>query len=63
VFVLTELEKLRHKINETDERMVGLFIERMALAARIGIYKEEKNLKIYDPAREREIIERFVDNI
>jgi chorismate mutase/prephenate dehydratase len=63
VFVLTELEKLRHKINETDEKMVGLFIERMALAARIGIYKEEKNLKIYDPAREREIIDRFANEV
>lgn len=54
-----ELESLRQKINETDEELVGLFIKRMALATKIGEYKAGKNLKIYDSARERDIIERF----
>lgn len=54
-----ELEKLRHKINETDEKLVGLFIERMALTSRVGEYKAERNLKIYDPIREKDITERF----
>jgi len=61
--MLDELKKLRQKINETDEKLVGLLIERMALAVKIGKYKAEKNLKIYDPVREREIIERFTNGV
>lgn len=61
--MLVELEKLRKKINEADEKLVSLFIERMALAAKIGKYKAGKNLKVYDPKREREIIERFVNGV
>ncbi len=63
VVVLEELEILRQKINETDEKLVSLFIERMALASRVGEYKAGKNLKIYDPVREKEIIERFAAEV
>lgn len=63
VFILNELESLRQKISETDEKLVGLFIERMALATKVGEYKSGKNLKIYDPVREREIIERFAGRV
>jgi len=57
---LDELGVLRQKINEANEELVDLFIKRMGLACRIGEYKAGRNLKIYDPVREREIIERFV---
>ena len=60
---MDELEILRQKINETDEMLVGLFIERMALATKVGEYKSGKNMKIYDPAREKDIIERFVNGV
>jgi shikimate dehydrogenase len=63
VFMLDELESLRQKINETDKELVGLFIERMALVTKVGNYKAAKNLKIYDPVREKEIIERFVSGV
>ena len=60
---MDELEILRQKINETDEKLVKLFIERMALAKKVGEYKSGKNMKIYDPAREKDIIDRFVNGI
>lgn len=60
---MDELEILRQKINETDEKLVDLFIERMALAAKVGEYKAEKSLKICDPERENGIIERFVKGV
>ena len=63
MFVLDELEILRQKINETDEKLVKLFIERMALAKKVGEYKSGKNMKIYDPAREKDIIDRFVNGV
>jgi len=63
VFLLDELEILRQGINETDEELVSLFIKRMALVTQVGEYKAKRNLKIYDPVRERDIIERFVSKV
>ncbi len=59
MFILDELEILRKNINETDAALVELFIKRMGFVARVGEYKAERNMKIYDPARERAIIERI----
>ncbi|HYF82602.1 MAG TPA: prephenate dehydratase [Clostridia bacterium] len=58
-----ELGILRQKLNEVDEKLVGLFIERMELVTKVGEYKAEKNLKVYDPVREKEIIERFANGV
>jgi len=55
---LKQLENLRQSINETDAALVELFIKRMGYVARVGEYKAERNLKIYDPEREKAIIER-----
>jgi len=63
VFILGELEKLRQKINKTDEKLVDLFIERMSLINRVGKYKAERNMKIYDRTREKDITERFVSRV
>lgn len=60
---MEELEILRQKINETDEELVRLFTERMELVTKVGRYKAERNLKIYDPVRERAIIERVVSEV
>lgn len=60
---MNELDSLRQKINKTDEDIVALFIKRMELATKIGEYKAGRNLKIYDPIREKEIIEKFTDNV
>ena len=38
--------------------VVALIRERMETAAKIGEYKRENNLPVYDPARERELFER-----
>ena len=61
--MLGELGILRQKLNEVDEKLVGLFIERMELVTKVGEYKAEKNLKVYDPVREKEIIERFANGV
>lgn len=61
--MLGELESLRQKINEIDEELVRLFIERMTVTAKVGEYKARENMKIYDPKRERDIIERFIGEV
>lgn len=58
MFILDELEMLRQKINETDAKLVDLFIKRMEFVAKVGEYKAKRNLKIYDPVRERAVVER-----
>lgn len=58
-----ELESLRQKIDDTDKVLVELFIKRMALVAKVGKYKAEKNMKIYDPGRENEIIQRLASGV
>ena len=51
-----EISELRSQIDQIDEELVTLFCKRMAVSAQISDYKKERNLPIYVPAREREIL-------
>ena len=44
----------RKEIDRIDSELVKLFAERMDVSAKIGRYKKENNLPVYDPRRERE---------
>lgn len=55
---MTELEKARQIINETDEKMAALFEQRMDAARTVAEYKKTHGLKIDDIAREEEVIAR-----
>ena len=48
------LEIHRKRIDEIDEKLTQLFLERMQVSADIAAYKKEKGLPIRDPERERE---------
>ncbi len=56
-----DIKKLRENIDGIDEKIVALLRERMETAAKIGQYKRENNLPVYDPARERELFERVAN--
>ena len=49
-----QIDTLREKIDQIDDALVRLFVERMYVAKQIAEYKKENNLPIYVPARERE---------
>ena len=49
-----ELSDYRKQIDEIDDQITKLFQQRMDAAAGIAQVKREKNLPVYDPARERE---------
>ncbi len=49
-----DLKELRTQIDEIDDQLVRLFVERMDVAAQIADYKKENQLPILVPARERE---------
>ena len=55
---MTELDKARNIINQTDEEMAKLFEKRMEAVKIIAKYKKEQNLPIEDRKREDEVIKR-----
>ena len=55
---MTELEKARQIINETDKEMASLFEQRMDAARVVAAYKKENGLPVDDLLREAEIIAR-----
>ena len=55
---MKNLEQYRSKINEIDEEMAGLFCERMKCAKKIGEYKKEHHLPVFDESREAFLIEK-----
>ena len=55
---MKDIERLRLEINEIDEKMAKLFIERMKVVEEIAKYKEKLGIDILDTTREKEVIER-----
>lgn len=53
-----DLQKSRSDISQIDEQIVSLFQKRMAISKEIAKYKKENRLPIYDPERERAILNR-----
>ena len=53
------IEDWRRKIDEIDRKLVELFNERSRCAIEIGKIKHVETLRVYDPAREREILQRI----
>ena len=54
----TDLDALRQRIDAVDRRLTELLAERFDIAAEIGTEKERRGLSVYDPDRERRVIER-----
>ncbi len=52
------INDLRNDIDKIDKELVSLIGKRMETAAKIGQYKRENNLPVYDPARERELFSK-----
>ena len=53
-----DIKELRKNIDSVDEKLVTLIRERMELSAKIGEYKRENKLPVYDSPRERELFDR-----
>jgi chorismate mutase/prephenate dehydratase len=54
-----EIEGIRKQIDELDDGLLQLFLERMTAAAEIAQYKKERQLAVLDKGREREILSRI----
>ncbi len=56
------LETIRKKIDELDEKIIGLLNDRSQLVLEIGKLKQAKDAAVYQPARESEIY-RKIDSL
>ncbi|MBQ3099959.1 MAG: chorismate mutase [Clostridia bacterium] len=54
-----DIKDARQKIDEIDAQLIKLFTERMNTSAAIAEYKRENNKPVFDPARERDIINKI----
>jgi len=54
-----KLNKMREKINLLDQKLLTLLNQRLHIALEIGKIKKEMGKKIYDPKREKEVLERL----
>ena len=52
-----ELKDLRNRIDEIDDKILSLFLERMECSEQIADYKKEHSLPILNRVRENEILE------
>jgi chorismate mutase len=54
-----ELEALRRSIDDLDGRILQLIAERVRVVLAVGEYKRRNNLAVYDPERERRMLDRL----
>lgn len=56
-----DLKEIRDKIDVIDEKIANLFAERMDQVERVVQAKKEQNLPVYNPTRERDVLNRVSD--
>ena len=56
------LAELRRRIDELDRKLVELLNERSQCALEIGRLKQQEHLPLYQPDREREVLENAARN-
>jgi chorismate mutase-like protein len=54
-----DLEELRRGIDAVDQQILKLLHERVRLVVAVGEYKRERGMPVYDPARERALLDRL----
>ncbi len=54
-----ELEALRQQIDALDRQLLDLVAERVRLVLAVGDVKRARGLPVYDPDRERRLLERL----
>ena len=57
------INSLRKKIDELDDQMIDLIVQRLAIAKEIGDIKETNGIEVIDPNRESQIINRISEKL
>lgn len=58
-----EIKDLRQSIDAIDDQIASLYVERMAIAKKIGEYKVQNKLCVGDSSRERDIVNRVTKDM
>jgi len=53
---MTDLEDYRKELDAIDQDLVSLFEKRLAVSKKIGTYKKNNSLPVYDKERERQVL-------
>jgi chorismate mutase len=56
---MDDLEKLRQKINDIDEKILQLLYKRIKICKSVGTAKKKRGLPIRDASRENEVYTRI----
>ena len=59
---MEDLKEIRNQINKIDEEIIDLLEKRFDLSKKVREYKISHNKKIYDPVREKEILEKIKED-
>lgn len=54
-----DLEALRRDIDAVDRQILQSLHARVRLVMKVGEYKRERDLPVYDPVRERDLLDRL----
>jgi len=54
---MEEISKIRKNIDQIDKKIVELLDERAECVKKIGEYKKQHNIPIYQPEREKQVKE------
>lgn len=54
-----DLDVLRDRIDAIDTQILELVAERIRIVLEVGNYKRARGIQVYDPARERALLERL----
>ena len=54
-----DLDELRRGIDSVDQQILKLLHERVRLVMQVGEYKRERGIPVYDPGRERALLDRL----
>ncbi len=54
-----ELDELRRGIDAIDRQILKLVHDRIRLVMQVGEYKRARQLPVYDPERERQLLDRL----
>ena len=57
----TRLTALRDKIDQIDDKLIELILQRLSISHQLGVLKQELAVPIADPAREQTILNRLTD--
>ena len=52
-------ENIRNEIDAIDDKIVDLYLKRFECVKKVAEVKQQENLPVSDPAREREILNRL----